>query len=163
MDEKHDGSDGRVSLSCYCRQHVKYNYPYIYWVAYSPVSFLLPLSFSPSPRDVRERKKNLLRYTPDVARAIAAVLNGVNKRKRMVQGEVVEEDDGGGRGKQPVRPKDAKQAKLYEEMERKWTAAAGGASSSLLGLVGEAEDMFTFDVSMSGGWDLGLTCMLWLG
>jgi len=64
----------------------------------------------------------------------------------MVQGEVVEEDDGGGRGKQPQRPKDAKQLKLYEEMERKWVAAVGGVSSSLLGLVGEAEDLATFDV-----------------
>lgn len=83
-----------------------------------------------------------------MARAIAAVLNGVNKRKRMVQGEVVEEDDGGGRGKQPQRPKDAKQLKLYEEMERKWVAAVGGASSSLLGLVEEAEDLASFDVRM---------------
>ena len=74
---------------------------YIHTYASLPHSlhlFSLPsfLSFLASPRDVRERKKNLLRYTPDVARAIAAVLNGVNKRKRMVQGEVVEEDDGGG-------------------------------------------------------------------
>ncbi len=104
--------------------------------------------------DVRERKKNLLRYTPDVARAIAAVLNGVNKRKRLLAGEVVEEDDGGGRGKQQMRAKDEKQAKLYEEIERKWTAAAGAASSSssssssqtwALDLVQQAGDMPVFD------------------
>lgn len=66
----------------------------------------------------------------------------------------MEEDDGGGRGKQPQRPKDAKQLKLYEEMERKWVAAVGGVSSSLLGLLGEAEDLATFDVRMSffAGW-----------
>jgi len=113
-----------------------------------PIIFNPPISFYTLKRDVRERKKNLLRYTPDVARAIAVVLNGINKRKRMVQGELVEEDDGGGRGKQPQRPKDAKQLKLYVEMERKWAAAAGGGSSSLLGLLGEAEDLATFDVRM---------------
>ena len=83
-----------------------------------------------------------------MARAIAAVLNGINKRKRMVQGEMVEEDDGGGRGKQPQRSKDAKQLKLYVEMERQWVAAVGGASSSLLGLLEEAEDLAIFDVRM---------------
>lgn len=129
--------------------------------------FSLPSSLSSflSPRDVRERKKNLLRYTPDVARAIAAVLNGVNKRKRMVQGEVVEEDDGGGRGKQPQRPKDDKQLKLFEEMEKKWVAAVGGVSSSLLGLVGEAEDLASFDVRMlcfCRDWG-GLIFDVWLG
>ena len=102
-------------------------------------------------RDVRERKKNLLRYTPDVARAIAAVLNGVNKRKRFIEGgAAAEEDEEGAHAGQQQRPKDEKQAKLYEEIEKRWratTTSGALASSSLLGLVTEAGNMNTFDVS----------------
>lgn len=54
---------------------------------------------------MRERKKNLLRYTPDVARAVAAVLNSVNKRKRGLAGEA-------GDGEEGTQPRDAKQAKV---------------------------------------------------
>lgn len=44
-------------------------------------------------RDVRERKKNLLRYTPDVARAVAAVLHSVHKRKRGMAGGAGDDDE----------------------------------------------------------------------
>lgn len=62
---------------------------------------------------MRERKKNLLRYTPDVARAVAAVLHNVHKRKRGmagggVRGDEEEEEEEG------LRPRDAKQVKVKQ-------------------------------------------------
>lgn len=81
---------------------------------------------------------------PDVSRAIAAVLNSINKRKRIVNSENWTRSNTDGFS-QPQSARH-KQAKLFDFIERKWDTNPHTFMSSHLNLVEEARNMDLVDV-----------------
>lgn len=92
-----------------------------------------------------------MRYMPDVSRAIAAVLNSINKRKRIVKCENWTSTNTDGFS-QPQSARH-KQAKLFDFIERKWDTTPHTFMSSHLNLVEEARNMALVDVRTAPKYD----------